>query len=120
MKSAMIDQSYCNPLIPLIKSLLFVLSSVCTFEIFIYRSVEQNWVAKMSASLNGTHGTPLYTVEQLELIRRLRNSGISKEDIVTAFDSFDRLDRELGPVYNIPVTLVCYSIFIHLNTSYKS
>lgn len=57
----------------------------------------------MSTQMNG--GTPLYTVEQLELIRRLRNSGISKDDIINAFDSFDRLDRELGPVYNIPVTL---------------
>jgi len=57
--------------------------------------------------LNGTVTPPaLYTVEQLELIRRLRNSGISREDVANAFDTFDRLDRELGPVYNIPVTLV--------------
>jgi len=61
----------------------------------------------MTAPINGTVTPPaLYTVEQLELIRRLRNSGISREDVANAFDTFDRLDRELGPVYNIPVTLV--------------
>lgn len=61
----------------------------------------------MSAQMNGTVTPPaLYTVEQLELIRRLRNSGISRDDVANAFDTFDRLDRELGPVYNIPVTLV--------------
>lgn len=47
----------------------------------------------------------LFTVEQLELIRRLRNSGVTKEQIVNAFDSLERLDKELGPIYNIPVTL---------------
>jgi len=66
----------------------------------------------MTAPINGTVTPPaLYTVEQLELIRRLRNSGISREDVANAFDTFDRLDRELGPVYNIPVTLVSYSIY---------
>lgn len=56
-------------------------------------------------SVQHNAASPLYTVEQLEMIRRLRNSGISKEDIVNAFNSFDRVDRELGPVYNIPVSL---------------
>lgn len=65
------------------------------------------YVDTMTAPINGTVTPPaLYTVEQLELIRRLRNSGISREDVANAFDTFDRLDRELGPVYNIPVTLV--------------
>ena len=67
----------------------------------------------MTAPINGTVTPPaLYTVEQLELIRRLRNSGISREDVANAFDTFDRLDRELGPVYNIPVTLVSYFTFV--------
>jgi len=67
----------------------------------------------MTAPINGTVTPPaLYTVEQLELIRRLRNSGISREDVANAFDTFDRLDRELGPVYNIPVTLVSYFICV--------
>ena len=47
----------------------------------------------------------LFTIEQIELLRRLRNSGIQKEQIVAAFESLDRMDRELGPVYTIPVTL---------------
>ena len=48
----------------------------------------------------------LFTVEQLELIRRLRNSGLTKDQVLSAFDSFERLDHELGTAYNIPVTLV--------------
>ncbi len=47
----------------------------------------------------------LFTIEQIELLRRLRNSGIQKDQIVAAFESLDRMDRELGPVYTIPVTL---------------
>jgi hypothetical protein len=67
-------------------------------------------LVKMSTQLNGAVTPPaLYTVEQLELIRRLRNSGISRDDVANAFDTFDRLDRELGPVYNIPVTLVSFN-----------
>ena len=52
------------------------------------------------------NGTPLFTVEQIELIRRLRNSGVSKEQLVQAWDALERLDRELGPVYTVPVTIV--------------
>jgi hypothetical protein len=51
-------------------------------------------------------GKFLYTVEQLELIRRLRNSGLSKDQVLFAFDSFERLDQELGDVYSIPVSVV--------------
>lgn len=38
----------------------------------------------------------LFTIEQIELIRRLRNSGITKEQVAMAFDQMDRLDVELG------------------------
>ncbi|XP_035234076.1 uncharacterized protein LOC118205910 [Stegodyphus dumicola] len=38
----------------------------------------------------------LFTIEQIELLRRLRNSGITKEQITIAFDQMDRLDAELG------------------------
>ena len=44
-------------------------------------------------------------MDQIELIRRLRNSGISKEQVVKAFETMDRLDMELGPTYQIPVSL---------------
>jgi hypothetical protein len=52
------------------------------------------------------NGTPLFTVEQIELIRRLRNSGVTKEQLVQAWDTLGRLDRDLGPVYTVPVTIV--------------
>ncbi|XP_023237790.1 uncharacterized protein LOC111636719 [Centruroides sculpturatus] len=38
----------------------------------------------------------LFTIEQIELIRRLRSSGITKEQVVQAFEQLDRLDIELG------------------------
>ena len=63
----------------------------------------------MELPLNG--GKFLFTVEQLELIRRLRNSGLTKQQVLSAFDSFERLDHQLGDVYNIPLSLVTY--FVH-------
>ena len=81
-------------------------SAMCMYSVANYPVTTET---TMTAPINGTVTPPaLYTVEQLELIRRLRNSGISREDVANAFDTFDRLDRELGPVYNIPVTLVSY------------
>ena len=59
----------------------------------------------MAAQPNASIQGPMYTIEQIELIRRLRNSGISKEQLIQAFDSLDRLDRELGPVYTIPLSM---------------
>jgi len=47
-----------------------------------------------------------FTVEQLMLIQKLKESGISKEQVAYVFDSYDRLDRELGSLYNIPIALV--------------
>ena len=40
------------------------------------------------------------------LIQKLKESGISKEQVAYVFDSYDRLDRELGSLYNIPIALV--------------
>lgn len=45
----------------------------------------------------------LFSIEQWELIRRLRNSGISKEDIIQAFDELDRIERDLGSIYDLPM-----------------
>lgn len=67
----------------------------------------------MAAQTNGPLQAPMYTIEQIELIRRLRNSGISKEQLVQAFDSLDRLDRELGPVYTIPLSMSQVGHFVY-------
>ncbi|XP_046558695.1 LOW QUALITY PROTEIN: homeobox-containing protein 1-like [Haliotis rubra] len=50
-------------------------------------------------------GQALFTVEQIELIRRLRNSGITKEQVIQAFDAFSRIDAELGHLYTVPQCL---------------
>ena len=49
---------------------------------------------------------PLYTVEQLGLIRRLRETGISRRQVEYVFDAYERLDRELGSLFHIPAALV--------------
>jgi predicted RNA-binding protein associated with RNAse of E/G family len=45
----------------------------------------------------------MFTIEQTELIRRLRNSGLTKEQIIQAYDSFERVEAELGNLYDSPV-----------------
>ena len=40
------------------------------------------------------------SVEQWELLRRLRNSHLTKQQILRAYDELDRLDRELGNLFN--------------------
>lgn len=47
-------------------------------------------------NLSTKMASALFTIEQIELIRRLRNSGITKEQVSMAFDQMDRLDIELG------------------------
>jgi hypothetical protein len=42
------------------------------------------------------------SVEQWELLRRLRNSHLTKTQIIRAYDELDRLDRELGNLFNSP------------------
>ena len=52
-------------------------------------------------SLPTNSGGKKYTVEQAELIRRLRNSGMTKEQVLMAFESFDLIDQCLGNIVNI-------------------
>ncbi|XP_070194392.1 homeobox-containing protein 1-like isoform X2 [Littorina saxatilis] len=59
----------------------------------------------MSATSQGQRAQPTFTIEQIELIRRLRNSGLTKEQVVQAFDSFERVDAELGNLYTAPISL---------------
>ncbi|XP_005089769.1 homeobox-containing protein 1 [Aplysia californica] len=44
-----------------------------------------------------------FTVEQFELIRRLRNSGVTCQQIIEAFQAFERIDADLGSLYTSPV-----------------
>ena len=55
--------------------------------------------------LNGTKSNGLlnmFTIEQWELMRRLRNSGLSKEQICLAYDEIVKIERELGNTYATP------------------
>lgn len=47
----------------------------------------------------------LFTIEQWELIRRIRNSGLTKEQLCQAYDDLDRVERELGTIYNLPLSV---------------
>lgn len=49
--------------------------------------------------------TSVFTLEQLDLVRRLKVSGLCKDEVMAAFDSFDLCDRELGSTYNITLSL---------------
>ncbi len=54
-----------------------------------------------SSSSTTTTTTALQlSVEQWELLRRLRNSHLTKTQIIRAYDELDRLDRELGNLFN--------------------
>lgn len=48
---------------------------------------------------------PTFSIEQIELIRRLRNSGLTKEQLLQAFESLERIDSELGNLYTVPISL---------------
>lgn len=47
----------------------------------------------------------LFSIEQWELTRRLRNSGLSKEQVCQAFDDLERMERDLGSLYSIPLNI---------------
>ncbi|CAF0756404.1 unnamed protein product [Brachionus calyciflorus] len=59
---------------------------------------------KLLKNVMSTNSTLLFTVEQWELTRRLRNSGLTKEQVCQAFDDLDRMDKELGSLYNVPTS----------------
>lgn len=55
----------------------------------------------MEVSSNSRDGLSLQlSVEQWELLRRLRNSHLTKAQITRAYDELDRLDRELGNLFH--------------------
>lgn len=49
--------------------------------------------------MDGSSTSLQLSVEQWELLRRLRNSHLTKAQIVRAYDELDRLDRELGNLF---------------------
>jgi hypothetical protein len=53
-----------------------------------------------SNSRDGLSSSLQLSVEQWELLRRLRNSHLTKTQIIRAYDELDRLDRELGNLFN--------------------
>ena len=66
-----------------------------------------------------------FTLEQLDMVRRLKQSGLSKDDILMAFDSFDATEKELGSTFQFPASIVCVqwltsNIFLHELTSLSS
>lgn len=59
---------------------------------------------KLLTNVMSQNSTLLFSIEQWELTRRLRNSGLTKEQVCQAFDDLDRMDKELGSLYNVPST----------------
>jgi hypothetical protein len=49
------------------------------------------------------NSTLLFSIEQWELTRRLKNSGLTKEQVCQAFDDLERMERDLGSLYSIPM-----------------
>ncbi|MBN3296439.1 HMBX1 protein, partial [Amia calva] len=52
----------------------------------------------LSCALRMSHYTdePRFTIEQIDLLQRLRRTGMTKQEILHALDTLDRLDREHG------------------------
>lgn len=57
-------------------------------------------------SLISKNSSLLFTIEQWELTRRLKNSGLTKEQLCQAYDDLDRIEAELGQLYNVPASVV--------------
>ena len=53
-------------------------------------------MSSKNISSNSSNNILLFSIEQWEFIRRLRNSGLTKDQICQAFDDLDRIERELG------------------------
>lgn len=64
-------------------------------------NVRDGLSASSSSMINANANNSLQlSVEQWELLRRLRNSHLTKAQIIRAYDELDRLDRELGNLFN--------------------
>jgi hypothetical protein len=70
---------------------LFFLFSNFFLDLFFYKIEDRS-----SNNMSSKNNSLLFSIEQWEFIRRLRNSGLTKEQICQAFDDLDRIERELG------------------------
>ncbi|RNA25115.1 von Willebrand factor type EGF and pentraxin domain-containing 1, partial [Brachionus plicatilis] len=61
-------------------------------------------IEKLFSNVMSTNSTLLFSIEQWELTRRLRNSGLTKDQVCQAFDDLDRMDKEFGSLYNVPAS----------------
>ncbi|KFD59076.1 hypothetical protein M513_00239 [Trichuris suis] len=64
--------------------------------------VLSRWRATNRVVSLGWMTTSLYTVEQVELVRRLRQTGISLTAVAEIYNAFDRLDDELHIEFPLP------------------
>ncbi len=62
------------------------------------------------------NGSLLFSIEQWELIRRLRNSGLTKEQIGQAFDDLNKIEQDLGNMYNLPAGTANYAPSSQINS----
>lgn len=65
-------------------------------------------------------GSLLFSIEQWELIRRLRNSGLTKEQIGQAFDDLNKIEQDLGSMYNLPATTISNNSSISTSSSFPA
>ncbi|CAD5208025.1 unnamed protein product [Bursaphelenchus xylophilus] len=61
----------------------------------------------------------LFTVEQLELVRRLRSSGVTADNIAEAFRAMEKMETEVpaNPDQNPPVSAADFAAFVATSTS---
>ena len=85
-------------------------SSIALFSFALFPlvlDIDRFCMMAMEASSNSRDGLSAaslqLSVEQWELLRRLRNSHLTKAQIIRAYDELDRLDRELGNLFHVAV-----------------
>jgi hypothetical protein len=72
------------------------------------------------SNLMSKNSSLLFTVEQWELVRRLKSSGITKEQICQAFDDLDKMENDLTKYTNMKLLNESNTINTNLNSSSSS
>ncbi|XP_061610636.1 homeobox-containing protein 1 isoform X4 [Phyllopteryx taeniolatus] len=60
------------------------------------QNVKIESAVKFSIRMSDFSEEPRFTIEQIDLLQRLRRSGMTKQEILHALETLDRLDREHG------------------------